>query len=252
MPRKNFAVLVTCLLLALITPSGKAARESAEAQSPQPRQNIVLILPDNIGWGEIGVFGSVRGVPTPRLDRLASEGMRLTNFNVEFSCVVSRAALLTGRYAVRTGAAQDYGMTLWEITIAEALKPLGYATGLFGKWHLGGNNPEGKREPTHQGFDEFYGIPRTSNEAQTTTFPGFDPAKTPTPYIWEGKAGEPARNVKVFDLNSRPMVDREAAFSAFIVIVLFRAHESGCDPVWRCFPVFLRLLHPAFPKLGSV
>src|SRR5687767_15957639 len=90
----------------------------------QQRPNIVLIFPDNLGWGEVGVYGGVRGAPTPRLDRMAAEGMRLTNFNVEFSCVVSRAALLTGRYASRTGANQASGMTLWEITIAEALKPI--------------------------------------------------------------------------------------------------------------------------------
>ena len=140
------------------------------AQASRP--NIVLMFPDNLGWGEVGAYGSVRGNLTPRLDRLASEGIRLANFNVEFSCTVSRAALMTGRYAVRTGATQASGITLWEVTLAEALKSVGYATGHFGKWHLGGDRPEGRREPTHQGFDEFYGIPRTSNEAMTTIAQG--------------------------------------------------------------------------------
>src|SRR5262249_14251050 len=84
--------------------------------------NIVLIFVDNLGWGEVGVYGSVRGAPTPRIDRLAAEGMRLTNFNVEFSCTVSRAALLTGRYAVRTGAVQNSGITQWGITNAEVCR----------------------------------------------------------------------------------------------------------------------------------
>ena len=122
---------------------------------------------------------------------------------------MSRAALMTGRYAIRTGATQPAGITLWEVTLAEALKSVGYATGLFGKWHLGGDQPEGRREPTHQGFDEFYGIPRTSNEAQTTIAKG-----RPTPgtsFIWEGRAGEPTRNVKPFDLDARRTVDRESA-----------------------------------------
>src|SRR5262245_38841918 len=101
------------------------------AQASRP--NIVLMFPDNLGWGEVGVYGGVRGQLTPRIDKLAAEGIRLNNFNVEFSCTVSRAALLTGRYAVRTGATQSAGMTLWEITIAEALKSVGYATALFGK-----------------------------------------------------------------------------------------------------------------------
>jgi arylsulfatase A-like enzyme len=104
------------LLLALLTPSGGAlmAADTRQAQHP----NIVIMLTDNLGWGEIGIHGSARGVPTPRLDRLAAQGIRLTNFNVEYSCVVSRAALLTGRYAVRTGAAQRSGITLWEVTMA--------------------------------------------------------------------------------------------------------------------------------------
>jgi arylsulfatase len=183
-------------------------RADREAQQPR-RPNIVLIFPDNLGFGEVGVYGSVRGAITPRLDRMAAEGLRLTNFNVEYSCTVSRAALMTGRYAIRTGATQGAGITLWEVTIAEALKSVGYATGLFGKWHLGGDRPEGRREPTHQGFDEFYGIPRTSNEAQTTIAQG---SKEPgTSFIWEGRAGEPSRNVKPFDLETRRTVDRESA-----------------------------------------
>src|SRR5262245_31140918 len=87
---------------------------SADAPAIQPkRPNIVLIFPDNLGWGELGLYGGVRGVPTPHIDRLAAEGIRLTNFNVEFSCTVSRAALLPGRYAVRTGAVQNSGVTQW-------------------------------------------------------------------------------------------------------------------------------------------
>ena len=122
---------------------------------------------------------------------------------------MSRAALLTGRYAVRTGATQGAGITLWEVTIAEALKSVGYATGALRQVASRRRSPEGKREPTHQGFDEYYGIPRTSNEAQTTiaqgqTAPG-------TSFIWEGKAGEPSRNVKPFDMDTRRTVDRESA-----------------------------------------
>src|SRR5215470_1927064 len=172
------------------------AAGSVIAQQPRSapaRPNIVIMFPDNLGWGEVGVYGSVRGVPTPWIDKMAADGIRLNNFNVEYSCTVSRAALLTGRYAVRTGATQGNGITLWEVTIPEALKTIGYATGLFGKWHLGGDAPEGKREPSHQGFDEFYGIPRTSNEAQTTIANG---STTPgTSFTWEGKVGEPSRHV---------------------------------------------------------
>src|SRR5688500_6785509 len=92
---------------------------NVSAQAARP--NIGLIFPDNLGWGEVGAYGSVRGKLTPRIDKLAAEGIRLNNFNVEFSCVVSRAALLTGRYAIRSGATQPAGITLWEVTIPAAL-----------------------------------------------------------------------------------------------------------------------------------
>ena len=80
--------------------------------------------------------------------------------------------------------------------MAEGLKSVGYAAGLFGKWDVGGPNWEGKREPTQQGFDEWYGIPGTSHVSQFTSFKGFDPATQATPYIWEGVAGSPSKKVK--------------------------------------------------------
>ena len=169
------------VVLAAVAPS------PALAASGPDRPNIVLMFPDNLGWGEVGAYGSVRGVPTPNIDSIAARGIRLDNFNVEFSCTVSRAALLTGRYAIRSAATQPTGITQWEITIAELLRAAGYATALFGKWHLGGTNWIEGRTPIDQGFDEWYGIPKTSNEAQTTTSPGYDPAKTEAPYIWEQK-----------------------------------------------------------------
>ena len=161
--RRAFAIAAGACLVLWLGALGVASEQVAPASRP----NIILMFPDNLGWGEVNVYGGVRGAITPRLDRLAAEGLRLNNFNVEFSCTVSRAALMTGRYAVRTGATQGAGITLWEVTIAEALRSIGYATGLFGKWHLGGDRPE-NRNPSQQGFDEYYGVPRTSNEAQTT------------------------------------------------------------------------------------
>ena len=124
------------------------------------------MLADNLGYGELGVYGGgiLRGAPTPRIDRLAAEGTRLLNFNVEAQCTPSRSALMTGRFAIRSGTyevpiggAPD-GLTLWEVTIAELLSGRGYATGIWGKWHLGSAE---ERLPTNQGFDEWYGIPRT-------------------------------------------------------------------------------------------
>jgi arylsulfatase len=221
--------------------------------TPADRPNIVLIFPDNLGWGEVGAYGSVRGVPTPNIDSIAAQGIRLDNFNVEFSCTVSRAALLTGRYAIRSGATQPTGITLWEVTIADGLKSVGYNTALFGKWHLGGSNWIAHRTPIDQGFDEWYGIPNTSNEAQFTSAPDYDPATSPTPYIWEQKAGGAPRQVKVFDMESRRLVDREAALKG--VDFMERSVQAG-KPFFLFYPItqihFPTLAHPDFAgKTGA-
>jgi arylsulfatase A-like enzyme len=233
------AVACAALVFAVASKAGPA---DVAAQANRP--NIVLIFPDNLGWGEVGAYGSVRGNITPRIDKLAADGIRLNNFNVEFSCVVSRAALLTGRYAIRSGATQPAGITLWEITLAEALKSIGYATGLFGKWHLGGDRPEG-REPTHQGFDEFYGIPRTSNEASTTIAQG---QTTPgTSFVWEGRTGAPTRNVKPFDMAARRTIDRESAERS---VQFMERHARAKTPFFLYYPMthvhFPTLPHPDF------
>ena len=211
----------------------------------------MLIFPDNLGIGEVGAYGGARGVATPNIDRIGEEGIRLTNFNVEYSCVVSRIALLTGRYAVRTGegAAGD-GMTLWEETIAEGLKSSGYATALYGKWHVGGPSWEGKREPTDQGFDEWWGIPGTSHTAQFTSFDGFDSSRVETPYIWEGIKGEPSKRVKPYNMETRRTIDREAAQKG---IAFMKKNVKEKKPFFLFYPMtqthFPTLAHP--DKAGS-
>ena len=244
-PRRFF---VTCLLLLVILLPAAAASPTASVPGPpQQRPNIVLMFPDNLGWGEVGTYGSVRGVPTPNIDSIADAGIQLNNFNVEYSCTVSRIALLTGRYAVRAGGSQSSGMTLWETTIAEALQPLGYATGLFGKWHVGGDGWEGSREPTDQGFDEWYGIPGTSHTAQFTSFDTWDPATMEEPYIWEGRVGEQARRVKPYDMDTRRTVDREAAERG---IAFMERNVGENRPFFFYYPItqihFPTLAHPDF------
>jgi arylsulfatase len=138
-------------------------------------------------------------------------------------------------------------MTLWETTIPEILKPLGYATGIFGKYHLGGLNWITGRSPMDQGFDEWYGIPMTSNEAQTTTLPNWNPATMEAPYIWEGKAGEGAKKVRVFDLDSRRTVDREATMRG---IAFMERNVAARKPFFAYIPFtqihFPTLAHPDF------
>lgn len=236
---------ITALVAAL---SGANIGVSAEPATP----NVVLVLVDNLGWGELGSYGGgvLRGAPTPQLDRLATEGLRLTNFNVETECVPSRSCLMTGRHPLRSGTlrsappGQPQGLVNWEVTLAEILSARGYATGHFGKWHLG--DVEG-RFPTDQGFDEWYGIPRTSNEAFYTTSSGYDPTIAPVPHILEGRRGEKTHNVEVFDLNSRARLDTEITKRSLAFIEKnARAHK----PFFAYVPLtqvhFPSLPHPDF------
>ncbi|KAI0025910.1 alkaline phosphatase-like protein [Xylariomycetidae sp. FL0641] len=181
------------------------------SKDPQ-RPNIVLILADNLGWGELGCYGGgeLRGAATPRIDLLSTEGLLLHNFNVESDCVPTRSALMTGRHPIRTGCRQSapagfpQGLTPWEKTLPEVLKEKGYATAHFGKWHLG-DIPG--RFPSDRGFDEWFGIPRTTDETQFTSALGYDPEVADLPYIMEGKAGEESRNVCIYDLEKRREID---------------------------------------------
>lgn len=174
----------------------------------------MLILADNLGWGELGCYGGgvLRGAPTPRIDALASEGLRFLNFNVESDCVPTRSALMTGRHPIRTGALQSIpaglpqGLLPWEITIAQLLSARGYATAICGKWHLGDRKG---RYPHERGFDEWYGIPRTTNESMFTSTAGFDPSVVERPQVMEGRRGEPARNIGLYDLEMRRRIDSD-------------------------------------------
>jgi arylsulfatase A-like enzyme len=208
----------------------------------QNKPNIVLIFPDNIGMGEVNAYGGVRGVPTPNIDKIGHEGMRLTNFNVEYSCTPSRVALMTGRYATRAGDDYYAGTTLWENTLAEQLKTAGYATALFGKWDVGGDNFLGKREPTYQGFDEWYGIPGTSHVSQFTAMKGF-PKDQEIPYIWEGIAGQTGKKVKLFDVAARRAIDRECAEKS---VDFIKKNAQKKQPFFLYYPM-TQLHFPALP-----
>lgn len=135
---------------------------AAQAQRKPP--NFVVILADDLGYGDLSCYGS-KAHRTPRLDQMAAEGVRFTDFYVPTPyCAPSRASLLTGRYPFRSGMVfnpapdagiNDVGLPASEITIAEALKPKGYKSICVGKWHLGHTE---KFLPRTQGFDEYYGI----------------------------------------------------------------------------------------------
>ena len=120
----------------------------APAQDQKP--NVVFILADNVGYGDVGVYGGgeLRGAPTPNIDQLAHDGLRLTQFLVEPACTPSRAALMTGQYSIRNGLSliaiegSPYTLPARAFTMGELFKGVGYATAIFGKWHLGGRAAE--------------------------------------------------------------------------------------------------------------
>ena len=142
---------------------------SSDAQVTQ-KPNIVIVFADDLGYGDLATYGHPT-IQTPNFDRMASEGMKFTQFYSAASvCTPSRAGLLTGRLPVRSGMASDarrvlfpdskYGLPAEEITIAEALKEQGYATAAIGKWHLGHHE---QYLPTNHGFDTYYGIPYSND-----------------------------------------------------------------------------------------
>jgi len=203
-------LLLTLILVIAAACSAKPARTQAQPGAP----NIVVILTDNLGYGEVGAYGGglTRGAATPRIDSLATDGTRLLNVNMETQCTPSRSSLLTGRWAIRSGTyAVPFGgvadgLTQWEVTVGEALANAGYATGYFGKWHLGSSNG---RFPTDQGFDEWFGIPRTTDEALWPESPGWSPDIMPAEQMMEGRKGEKSRELGVYDVTQRRLIDAE-------------------------------------------
>jgi arylsulfatase A-like enzyme len=221
---------------------------AAQAQNA-PKPNIVFILMDNLGYGEVGCYGGgiLRGSATPRIDKLAAEGTRVLNFNVEAQCTPSRSAILTGRFSIRSGTHSVpiggglEGLTQWEVTIAELLSGAGYSTAHFGKWHLG--NEQG-RLPNDQGFDEWYGIPRTTDEVFAPSEPAAKAAGVAFEHIMEGKKGEKSRELQIYDLEQRRLIDSEITRRA--IDFLTRSVQSG-KPFYAYIP--FTLVH--FPTLPN-
>ncbi|MGH9840788.1 MAG: sulfatase family protein [Blastocatellia bacterium] len=158
--RLTFSIVIAGAILAT------AVSSSASLQTAKRPPNIVIIFADDLGYADIGSFGA-KGYKTPNLDRMAAEGVRLTNFYVaQAVCSASRTALLTGCYPNRVGIQgaldhrANHGINADEMTIAEVVKTRGYATAIYGKWHLG-HHPQFL--PTRHGFDEYFGLPYSND-----------------------------------------------------------------------------------------
>jgi len=221
-----------------------AGTSAVLAESAKP--NIVFILTDNLGYGEIGVYGGgvTRGVETPRIDSLAAEGMRFLNMNMETQCTPSRSSLMTGRWAIRSGTHSvpfggvADGLTQWEVTIGEALSDAGYATGYYGKWHLGSHDG---RLPNDQGFDEWFGIPRTTDEALWPSAAGWSPDIMPPEHVMEGVKGEKSQALAVYDVEQRRLIDAE--ITRRTVNFIGRQAEAG-----KPFFAYVALTQPHLPS----
>lgn len=158
-------VLTACL----VSKMGAAASQGAGIDGLPDRPNFIVIFCDDLGWGDLGCYGHPT-IATPSLDRMAAEGTRMTQFYVAASvCTPSRAALMTGRYPLRSGMCGNRrvlfpdsigGLPDREWTVAEILQHRGYATAMVGKWHLGHLPPY---LPTEHGFESYYGIPYSND-----------------------------------------------------------------------------------------
>ena len=154
---------LAAVLLVVLSSTFALGSQSAPADRPP---NIVIILTDDQGYADVGCYGA-KGFETPNLDRMAREGVRFTDFYVaQAVCSASRAALLTGCYPNRVGIfgalgpASNHGISASEKTIADLLKTRGYATAIYGKWHLGHHSPF---LPTRHGFDDYFGLPYSND-----------------------------------------------------------------------------------------
>ena len=160
------------------------------------RPNILFFHVDNLGFGELSCYsgGPFRGATTDRIDAFAAEGFRLTNYCPESQCTPTRSALLTGRHAIRSGthsvpigSTGGWGLVAWERTLGELLAEAGYTCAAYGKWHVG----EGAgRWPTDRGFEEWYGPPRTYEEALWPNDPWYDPSAIRSPTCIPAATGE--------------------------------------------------------------
>ncbi|WP_300455601.1 sulfatase-like hydrolase/transferase [Desulfobacula sp.] len=226
--KSNFArkackwAAVGCVLAGVTLAVAATPQDAAAATQKADKPNVVLMLSDNVGWGDIGAFGGgeVRGMPTPNIDKLASEGMQLTQFFVEPACTPSRAGLLTGRYSTRVGlntviiGGTPNTLTAEEVTIAELFKEKDYATAYTGKWHLG---MEEQSWPTRQGFDEYHvGVIETSDgtlyrESMERTGMSEEFIESVVPRIFESDATGNLTAVREYTVEYRHQVEGDIA-----------------------------------------
>lgn len=174
-----------------------------------PGPNVLFFHVDNLGFGELSCYsgGPFRGARTERIDGFASEGFRLTNYCPESQCTPTRSALLTGRHAIRSGTHSvpigqpgGWGLVAWEQTLGDLFSAAGYACAAYGKWHVGEGDG---RWPIDKGFREWYGPPRTYDEALWPTDPWYDPDRDPVSRMLEATNQGGVRELEQLTLDVR-------------------------------------------------
>ncbi|CAH2408084.1 arylsulfatase [Mesorhizobium ventifaucium] len=221
----------------------------------QEKPNVVIMLGDNVGYGDIGAYGGgdVRGMPTPRIDEIASSGLRFTQYLVEPACTPSRAALMTGRYSVRSGLSTiivgGTPNTLQEneVTLGELFKSQGYATGIVGKWHLGASE---QSWPTRQGFDEYkVGVLESTDgtlyrdSMQRAGMPEAAIAAA-EPWVWESDAEGKLQKVRPYTVEYRRQVEGDIAEAA---IEYIDREANAKQP----FFLYVGFTHTHYPTLAG-
>ncbi|MCJ8733143.1 hypothetical protein PDJAM_G00219860 [Pangasius djambal] len=203
--------------------------------------NFVLLFADDLGYGDLG-FSAHPTSLTPNLDRLAADGLRFTDFySTSPVCSPSRASLLTGRYQTRSGIYPGVlypdsigGLPLNETTIAEVLKPLGYATGMIGKWHLG-YGANGTYLPTRQGFDHYLGIPYSHDMGPCHNLTCFPPDVKCYGYCDVGTVTVPLMNGETITQQPVDFVHLEDAYSNF-AMEFIRSAAQKRQPFFLYYP----------------
>ena len=219
---------------------------------PAPRPNIIFMMADNMGYMDPGCYGGgeVLGAPTPRMDQMARDGLRLTSFYSETQCTPTRAAMLTGRLPIRTGMNTATppgvmaGLSPNETTIAKVLSDARYNTAIFGKWHLGDIN---ESEPQNLGFDEYFGQLYHLNAYTQKERIGYDPSwelGKPIYGLVEAKSGENLKVVAPLNLTSLAFIDEQCTDKA---IAYIENQANSSEP----FFMYLAFARPHFPNVQN-
>src|SRR4051812_25361971 len=213
------------IVLALVVISSLPARA---ADRPP---NFVILLADDLGYADVGFDGRTDW-PTPNLDAFAKQGTIFRRwYTAAVVCAPSRAALMTGRYSIHNGVCGNGSLDLpsEEVTIAEALKPAGYATALFGKWHHGAPRPGDKTytHPMDQGFDEFFGFTDAVHAWQ----------KFPT-QLWDGREMKPSEGYAdpLFTNHAIDFIKRQKKEPSFMYVPFICSHGIPAAPAEEIEP----------------